>query len=476
MGGQPEKRPSVYFVSLGCPKNRVDTEVILGSTLARGHDVVDDPAHAEVIVVNTCGFIGEAKEESVDTILEMARYKQDGKCKKLVVTGCLTQRYPTELAEQIPEIDQIFGSGEVEKVAGALHLHEVADDARVDVAPEPHYIYSAATERTLSAGGHSVYVKIAEGCDRPCAFCIIPKLRGPQRSRTIDDIEAEVRELAARGTREINLVAQDLTKYGDDLPEDTRGDLPALLRRVARVPGIRWVRLHYAYPSAVTDELIDVIASEPRVAKYLDVPFQHVDDLVLKKMRRGHTSKVLHALVAKLRARVPGLVLRTTFLVGHPGESDEAFARLEQFVKDCEFDRLGVFTFSKEDGTVAAMLPERVPAKVAKQRRTRLMRLQREISKRKQKALVGSEIEVLVDGVSPESEHLLVGRWYGQAPEIDGVVYLTDGTARPGDLVRARVQKFADYDLAASIESVIEPAAAPIKAPRAGVRLPVVAH
>lgn len=451
------RKPSVYFVSLGCPKNRVDTEVMLGATMERGLEIVDDPARAEVIVVNTCGFIGEAKEESVDTILEMARYKSEGACKKLVVTGCLTQRYPRQIADEIPEIDQVFGSGEVVKVPGALHLGAVPEAERIDVAPEPSYLYDAATARQLAGPTFSAYVKIAEGCDRPCAFCIIPKLRGPQRSRTVDDVVAEVEGLVDRGVREVNLVAQDLTTYGEDLPAAARPDLPALLRRVARVRGVRWVRLHYAYPTAVTDELIDVIASEPAVVKYLDVPFQHVDDGVLKKMRRGHGERLLRRLVERVRARVPGIVLRTTFLVGHPGETEAAFRRLHDFVAEARFERVGVFTFSREEGTVAAKLGGRVPAKVAKQRRTALMRLQRGISKRHQRALVGRELEVLVEGVSDESEYLLQGRWAGQAPEIDGVTYLADGAARPGDFVRARVTSFAEYDLAASI---VETAAA----------------
>jgi ribosomal protein S12 methylthiotransferase len=472
------EKPTVHFVSLGCPKNRVDTEVMLGSTLERGHEVVSDPSQADVIVVNTCGFIGEAKEESVDTILEMARWKSEGQCKKLIVTGCLTQRYPKEVAEQIPEIDQIFGSGEVDKVARALHLRTVAEEQRIEVAEEPSYLYDASTTRALSQASHSAYVKIAEGCDRPCAFCIIPKLRGPQRSRTIDDIEDEVRGLVERGARELNLIAQDLTKYGDDLADPP--NLARLLRRLARIDGVKWLRLHYAYPTAVTDELIDVIASEPRVAKYLDVPFQHCDDTVLKRMRRGHTHKQLEQLVDKLRSRVPGIVIRTTFLVGHPGETPEAFARLSDFIERSRFERLGVFTFSKEEGTPAAQLGEEVPRNEAKKRRTALMRLQRAISKQQQKALVGQEIEVLVDGVSDESEYLLQGRWYGQAPEIDGVVYLTDGEARPGDLVRAKVTKYADYDLAASIVDVVDAAAVKVpgrrRARAAGLRLPVVAR
>jgi ribosomal protein S12 methylthiotransferase len=459
---------SVHFVSLGCPKNRVDTEVMLADTLGQGHEIVQDPSLAEIIVVNTCGFIGEAKEESVDTILEMARWKTDGACKKLIVTGCLTQRYPHEVAAEIPEVDQIFGSGEVRKVARALHLEAVLDAQRIDVAAEPSYLYDAATERVVSGPQYTAYVKIAEGCDRPCAFCIIPKLRGPQRSRSVDDVVVEVEALVARGTREVNLVAQDLTKYGDD-----RADAPTLaglLRRVARVPGLAWVRLHYAYPTAVTDELIEVMASEPTVVKYLDVPMQHIDDRVLKLMRRGHTARRAYDMVERLRRAIPDVVLRTTFLVGHPGEDDAAFERLCDFVRETELDRVGVFTFSSEEGTVSATLPDTVPAAEAKKRRTALMRLQRGISKRRQKRLVGRELEVLVEGVSEESEYLLQGRWAGQAPEIDGVVYLADGEAQAGDLVRARVTSYADYDLAASITEVTRP-----WNPARGRRLPVLA-
>src|SRR5688572_27249048 len=286
---------------------------MLADSIAQGHEITTDPSSADIIVVNTCGFIGEAKEESVDTILSMARYKTDGACKKLIVTGCLSQRYPKELADEIPEIDQIFGSGEVRKVGRALHLEPVGEDERVDVAAEPSYLYDAATERVVAGPAYSAYVKIAEGCDRPCAFCIIPKLRGPQRSRTIDDVVAEVETLVARGAREINLVAQDLTKYGDDLADAP--NLAGLLRRVARVPGLEWVRLHYAYPTAVTDELIDVIAGEPTVAKYLDVPLQHIDDRVLKLMRRGHTARRAYDMVERLRKAVPDIVIRSTFLV-----------------------------------------------------------------------------------------------------------------------------------------------------------------
>jgi ribosomal protein S12 methylthiotransferase len=305
---------------------------------------------------------------------------------------------------------------------------------------------------------HTAYVKIAEGCDRPCAFCIIPKLRGPQRSRTPDSVVREAEALAAAGTREICLVAQDLTTYGRDLeelPKDQRPTLAGVLARLAAVEGLRWIRLHYAYPTAVTDELLAVMAREPRVAKYLDVPLQHVDDGVLKSMRRGHGGRVVRELVERVRTQVPGATLRTTFIVGHPGETDAAFRALCDFVRQAELDRVGVFPFSREEGTVAALLPGRVPAKEAEARRRELLRIQREISKRKLRALRGQELDVLVEGPSDESEYLLMGRHQGQAPEIDGQVYLTmsekSGSPTPGDFVRARVTHSAEYDLAADI-------------------------
>jgi ribosomal protein S12 methylthiotransferase len=444
---------NVYFVSLGCPKNRVDTEVMLGQVGAAGMRVVDDPEAAEVIVVNTCGFIDAAKEESIDTILEMAEHKQAGTCKRLVVTGCLTQRYPDEIAREIPEIDHILGSADYGDVAGVIGA-EVSRPRKslpvLGVSETPEWLYDHRTPRTLAGPAYSAYVKIAEGCDRPCAFCIIPKLRGPQRSRSVDDVVAEVERLVAGGTVEINLIAQDLTRYGVD--RDDRPTLAALLRRVARVEGVRWVRLHYTYPSAFSDELIEVIAAEPAVCKYVDVPLQHIDDAMLKLMRRGHSARVTHELIDRLRSRIDGLVLRTTFIAGHPGEDDDAFARLRDFIADTGFDRVGVFTYSSEPGTHSATLPDPVPAEVAEARRDQLMELQRGISGGRNRALVGRELEVLVEGVSDESEFLLQGRWYGQAPEIDGTVYLANAEAAAGDLVRAVVTDAADYDLVADAE------------------------
>jgi ribosomal protein S12 methylthiotransferase len=470
-------KKSVYFVSLGCPKNRVDTEVMLGLTDASGLSIVDAPERADVIVINTCGFIGAAKEESVDTILEMAKHKEAGSCERLVVTGCLSQRYPAELRREMPEVDVFLGSGDVDKIVGAIR----GQSARDGVSMDPAYLYDDVTPRLQSLPAYTAYVKIAEGCDRPCSFCIIPKMRGGQRSRAPESVEREVRDLVGRGAVEINLVAQDLTTYGWDLNlaagQDKRdGDvrLAALVRRLGAIEELRWLRLHYAYPTATTDELLAAVAEEPRVAKYIDMPLQHIHDGVLKAMRRGHASRTSRQLVDKIRARVPGVTLRTTFIVGHPGETEEAFTELVDFVREVGFDRVGVFTYSKEEGTHSATLGDEVPAKEAERRRRELMRAQRSISRKKMKAMVGSELEVLVEGPSEESEFLWSGRHAGQAPEIDGQVYLSlpEGAPedlrapRAGDLVRAKVTGFADYDVAAQLIEVVAASRLP-KRPRA---------
>jgi ribosomal protein S12 methylthiotransferase len=453
----------IYFVSLGCPKNQVDTELMLGQVQAAGHALVEAPEAADVIVVNTCAFIDAAKEESIDTILEMAQHKQSS-AQKLVVTGCLAQRYADELAKDIPEIDHILGSSDFPSIARALDARPAAKGKPagrggrrlpvIQVAETPSYIYDHDAPRVRIGARHSAYVKIAEGCDRPCSFCIIPKLRGPQRSRTIDDIVAEVRGLAGDGALEINLIAQDLTRYGWDAGStpETRATLARLLRALGAVDGVSWIRLHYTFPSAFDDDLIDAIASEPKVVKYIDVPLQHISDAMLKRMRRGHSSRVTRELVEKLRSRIDGAVLRTTFIVGHPGETAAEFAELCEFVAASKFDRAGAFTYSVEPGTVSALLPHRVDPEVAAERQQALMEIQREISRARGEAMVGREIDVLVEGVSSESDYLMEGRWYGQAPGIDGVTYLTDGQVAPGSLVRARVTQASDYDLAATLE------------------------
>jgi len=445
----------IYMVSLGCPKNQVDSELMLGQVAAAGHALVDAPDDADVIVVNTCAFIDAAKEESVDTILEMAQYKR-----KLIVTGCLAQRYADDLARDIPEIDHILGSADFPSIAKALGpAAKRKGQGRtklpvIQVAETPSYIYDHDAPRVRVGARHSAYVKIAEGCDRPCAFCIIPKLRGPQRSRTIDDIVAEARALVAEGAVELNLIAQDLTRYGWDhgTAPDTRATLAQLLRALGRVDDLQWIRLHYTFPSAFDDDLIDAIASEPKVVKYIDVPLQHISDPMLKRMRRGHSARVTRELVKALRARIDDVVLRTTFIVGHPGETQEEFDELCAFVADEKFDRAGAFTYSIEPGTTSAMLPHRVDPEVAAARQQTLMEIQRQISRARHEAMVGKELMVLVDGESSESEYLLEGRWYGQAPGIDGTTYLSDGRVAPGSLVRARVTQASDYDLAATLE------------------------
>lgn len=444
---------SVYLVSLGCPKNRVDSEVILGDAGARGHRIAERPEDADVIVVNTCGFIEAAKEESIDTILEMAQHRTNGRCKQLVVTGCLSQRYPEELATEIPEIDHVLGSGDFREIVGIVDEKPQAKAKMrlpvIGVSKTPSYIYDHQTPRIITGQRHSTYVKIAEGCDRPCGFCIIPKLRGPQRSRDIESVVQEVQTLCAGPTREVNLIAQDLTRYGTDLPD--KPVLAQLLRGLEDVDGLDWVRLHYTYPSAFSDELIDVIAQSPVVVNYVDVPLQHIDDGMLKAMRRGHTSRVTYDLVGRLRDRVDNVVLRSTFIVGHPGETEDAFARLCDFVGEVELDHVGVFPYSPESGTASVDLPNSVPHEVALERQATLMEIQRQISRSKNEALVGSRLQVLVDGISDESDYLMQGRWYGQAPEIDGSVYLGTVDAKAGDLVEVMVTDASDYDLAAEL-------------------------
>ena len=454
---QPVAPKKVYFVSLGCPKNQVDTEVMLGVVRAGGHTLVDDPNLADTLVVNTCGFIDAAKEESIETILELARVKAGADApKRLVVAGCLSQRYPTELADELPEVDFFLGSADM------LGLHNVLGGtaARLGVTElgRRSWLYDHTTPRQTYGAGHSNYVKIAEGCDRPCGFCIIPKLRGPQRSRAVFDIVQEVHALVEQGTREVCLVAQDLTTYGTDFAERglTPGNLEGLLDALGEIAGLRWIRLHYAYPTAVTDGLIERIATHPKIATYLDVPIQHVDSGVLKKMRRGYTEKVVRELVERIRKQDAKIWLRTTMLVGHPGEDEAAYARLRSFIEDGEIDHLGVFPWSKEDGTASAMHPQRVGDELANERATELMEIQAGIRAAKFQAMRGQEIEVLVDSVSDESEFLLDGRHEGQAPEIDGKVILLDvddeASVEIGSIVRARVMQATAHDLIASLD------------------------
>jgi len=431
---------ALYMATLGCPKNRVDSEVMLGTLGARGYTLVERPEDASVIVVNTCAFIGPAKQESVDTILELAELKKSGRCNTLVVTGCLSQRYGPELAKEMPEVDHFLGTGAYVQIGDLL----AAEAAPRQIIPDPDYVHDARTPKVNSSPKWTAYLKISEGCDNACAFCIIPTLRGAQRSRPIDDLVAEARTLAASGVRELNLVAQDLTAYGHDLPG--RPQLHQLLEALCSVD-VRWIRLHYAYPRVFPDALIEVMAREPKIAKYLDMPLQHASDRLLRSMRRGRDSAFLIALLAKLRARIPGLTFRTSLIAGLPGETEDDFALLKEFVRTQRFERMGCFQYSDEEGTAAYDFPDKVPQKVIERRWREVMAVQKRINREQNRALIGKRLEVLVEGPSPESEHLLVGRHEGQAPDIDGVVYINDGFGYPGEFVTVEVTEAHDYDL-----------------------------
>jgi ribosomal protein S12 methylthiotransferase len=423
---------------------------MLGVAERAGYSHVSDPEQANVIVVNTCGFIDAAKKESIDTILALSEHKA-GACEKLVVSGCLSQRYPNELANDMPEVDHFLGSSDMLKLETVLK----GDGERIMVGNPADWVVSATDPRRISTRGRSAYVKIAEGCNRTCAFCVIPELRGKQRSRQPDDIVREVEELASRGVLEVNLVSQDTIAYGRDL--DERSNLAALVKRIADIPGLRWVRLFYLYPEKMDDELIELIATHPKIVKYIDMPLQHAADGMLRRMRRGHGGKRLYDLVERLRTRIPNLVFRTAFIVGHPGETEEEYEELLAFIRFAEFDRVGVFQYSDEPSARAYQLDDKVPPKVAAARAKKLMSLQRKISIKKLKQLVGRELEVLVEGPSEENELVMVGRHAGQAPDIDGVVFLSGGPtgieARPGEMRTVRIETASDYDLLGELTS-----------------------
>jgi ribosomal protein S12 methylthiotransferase len=437
---------TIHFVSLGCPKNTVDTERMVALARRQGLSPIDDPTQSDVIVVNSCGFIDAAKQESIDTVLQMAEHKHDGRCRSLVMAGCLSQRYPDELSREIPEVDHFLGTADLGRLEQILARE---DDTRARIAVgRPEGLEEATYERELVGPAHTAYLKISEGCNRPCAFCAIPLMRGRQRSRTIDSLVAEARALAAQGVRELILVAQDSTAYGRDLPRGS-ADLVQLLEALEAVEELCWVRIHYAYPSMVDARLAQAMRDLLRVVPYIDMPIQHVDDEVLRRMRRGYTGDRVQRAVEQLREQVPQLRIRTTMLVGHPGETNAAHQALLTFVRELEIDHLGAFVFSPEQGTPAAEQPDQVPRELGEQRRDELMALQRDISRQRLQGLRGTEVDVLVDGPSDESEFLREGRYFGQSPGIDGVVILADSDASAGALVRARVSDTADYDLVA---------------------------
>ncbi|MCB9653282.1 MAG: 30S ribosomal protein S12 methylthiotransferase RimO [Deltaproteobacteria bacterium] len=453
---EPPTQPNrVHFVSLGCPKNRVDSEIMLGHLQDAAMTVTDDAESADVIVVNTCGFIEDAKKESIDVILEMARHRTEGRARQLIVTGCLVQRYAEEIAAEIPEIDVLLGNGAYSAVAQAAMSSSLAPVPRIQIEP-PRFLHQATTPRVNTFLPHAAYVKVSEGCDQKCSFCAIPSMRGLQRSRPIADIVDEVSTLGARGVVEVNLIAQDLTGYGTDLTP--RASLAELLRALGPVEGVRWIRLHYAYPRPFSRALLAALAEEPKVLPYLDMPLQHIADPILKGMQRGRPRRFIEKLLADIRAAVPHIVMRTSFIVGFPGETEAEFKELLDFVEAEDFERVGVFRFSREEGTPSHDLPGQVPKETIDERYDRLMRALAEKSRARMASYVGRRIPVLVDGVSDETDLLLTGRHAGQAPEIDGTTYINDGEASAGDIVELEVTEAFDYDIVGHVTRMLHPA------------------
>jgi ribosomal protein S12 methylthiotransferase len=444
----------VHLVSLGCPKNRVDSEVMVGLLRKESYALVDTPDDADVIIVNTCSFIEPATEESVDTVLEMARYKTEGKAKKLVVTGCMVQRYGRELEGELPEVDAFLGTGEYHRITEVLNARgSEAPRSYVDI---PLYLHDDQVPRVNSWSAASAYLKISEGCNHTCAFCIIPQLRGKLRSRTIPSLVAEATALAEQGVVELNLVSQDSTAYGRDLRDGT--EQGGLLRALAAIDPVRWIRLHYAYPIGLPKGLLQALRDEPKVVPYVDIPLQHASGPMLKAMRRGVTRDGQERILDRIRQYVPDITVRTTFIVGFPGETDQDFAELCDFVEQQEFDHVGVFTYFREDGTPAAEMGRQVPEHVKKARQKRLMEIQKRISRRKLGALVGTEVDVLVEGISDESDLLLRGRTARQAPDVDGQVYVSGAgpDVRVGQIRPMRVTQVGDYDLVAEpVDAVV---------------------
>jgi ribosomal protein S12 methylthiotransferase len=471
----------VGFVSLGCPKNLVDSEVMMGMLTHAGAELTPNAADADVIVVNTCSFIASAQQESVDTILEMAKHKSDGRVRKLVVAGCLVERFRDEIQKNIPEVDAVVGTGELDRILAAAGIAppSVANspfkilgsrpegDARAAqgrfsreswdgaISDLPNYLYDEATPRVLATPGYTAYIKIAEGCDHPCAFCIIPQLRGKFRSRRFESVIAEAERLANSGVREITLIGQDTTCYGEEF--GLKDGLALLLEKLAAVDGLRWIRFLYAYPNKITGRLLETIAAHDNLCSYIDVPLQHASPAVLKRMKRGGGAEIFLRSIEKMRRTIPGVTLRTSFIVGFPGETEQEFEELCQFVRAAEFDWMGAFGYSDQEGASAFSMEEeeKLPAREIERRRRHLMQIQRRISKRKKKALVGKEFDLLLEGPSEESDFLLQARTPMHAPEIDGKVYVNDApeTLQPqaGEFYRCQITEAHDYDLVARI-------------------------
>ena len=431
-------------VSLGCDKNLVDSEKMMGLLRSDGWTFTDDESEADAILINTCCFIGDAKEESVNTILEMAELKQGGRLKALLVAGCLAQRYKQEILDEIPEVDAIVGTASYDEIRNVLRK-VMGQEGPVSCFKELSYTPAVKEERVISTGGYYAFLKIAEGCDKRCTYCIIPDLRGPYRSVPMEDLVKEAKALADSGVKELILVAQETTLYGLDLYGEKR--LPQLLRELAEIPGIYWIRIQYCYPEEITDELIQVIKTEEKVCHYLDIPIQHASDRILKRMNRRTTRRQLEEMIGKLRREIPDIVLRTTLISGFPGETEEDHQTLMEFVDEMEFDRLGVFAYSEEEDTPAASFPDQVPQELKEARRDEIMELQQEIAFARSEEMVGRILDVMIEGKVAD-EPVYVGRTYMDAPNVDGLIFVDTGEAlMSGDFVRVRVTKAAEYDL-----------------------------
>lgn len=441
----------VGFVSLGCPKNLVDSEVMMGQLAEAGYEITNNPQEAETVVVNTCGFIESAKQESVDAILEATRLKEEGKAKRVVVAGCLVERYRDDLMKELPEVDAFIGTSQINDILKVAD--ENVNPRSLPVLPIGNktatYLYDEYTPRLRATESHTAFIKIAEGCDRPCAFCSIPSMRGSFRSRRFGSIIEEARNLAKQGVKELVLIAQDSSRYGEDLGEVDA--LAALIRALGEIGDIEWVRVMYAYPTHISDAFLAAIAETPKAVKYLDMPLQHASRNVLKLMKRGGTRESLEKLIHRVRECVPGIAIRTTFITGFPGETEDDFEELMKFVRTCRFDNLGVFTYSDEEGTPAFDLPNKVDPKIAKQRRNRLMKEQAKISKQINKSKIGNTYKVMFEGLSQESDLLFQGRFEGQTQEIDGYILINDIPEKfepqIGEIYDVRITEAHEYDL-----------------------------
>ena len=431
------------IVSLGCSKNLVDSEYLIGMLVnSNKFEITNLLEEAEVIIINTCGFIGDAKEESIQNILEISEYKKSGNLKKLIVAGCLAQRYSDEIIKEMPEVDGVIGTGEIDKILELVD--EIFQEKKVTKVEKLDFLGNSKTPRILTTNPHTAYLKIAEGCNRRCTYCIIPQLRGELRSRKIEDIVEEATLLAKAGVKEINLLAQEITEYGLDLY--LKKALPDLLRELVKVEGIKWIRCYYMFPNSLTEEMIEVIKNEDKICNYFDVPIQHISSNILKNMKRANSGEQIKEILKKIRKEIPDSTIRTTVIVGFPGETEEEFEELKEFIKEFNFNYVGIFKYSQEEDTVAYSLPNQVSEEIKEKRWVELTNLQSTLVEMRNRSLIGTELEVMIDSISDESDYMLEGRTQGQALEIDGKVLINDGTGKTGDIVKVLIEQNFDYD------------------------------